>query len=113
MTDFTGALTPEEEEVRAELARQDAKWGEQNHPDGTGPDVVWAYTGPAAYVADSARSTVEQLATAGHVTWQDIFLEEVAEVFAEGSPDRLLDELLQVEALARQWRLAIRRRLAE
>ncbi|MER7213169.1 hypothetical protein ABT340_39415 [Streptosporangium sp. NPDC000239] len=113
MTDSTNALTPEEEEVRAELARQDAKWGEQAHPDGTGPDVAWACTGPATYVANSARSTVEQLAAAGHLTWRDILLEEVAEAFAEDDPDRLLNELLQVEAVARQWRLAIRRRLTE
>ena len=24
------------DDVRAERARQDAQWGEQNHPDGTG-----------------------------------------------------------------------------
>lgn len=112
MSYFTANLTREEEEVRAELARQDAKFGPQNHLNGTGPERVWVYTGPAAYVADCARATTNDLIAAGGVTWSDILLEEIAEAFAEDDPERLEAELLQVEAVARQWRLAIRRRLA-
>ncbi|MEV1201702.1 hypothetical protein [Microbispora rosea] len=105
MTWFT-ALTPEEEEVRAELARQNAKWGVQDHPDGTHncPDT-------RAY-ADMAREWCQSAAEAGEVTWQHILNEEVAEAFAEEDPERLFVELLQVEAVARQWRMSIRRRLA-
>ena len=105
-------LTREEEEIRAELERQNARWGEQNHEDGTGPDKNWSYLGPASYLAESARATCTVLVGNGRVSWSDVLLEEVAEAFAEDDPDRLLAELLQVEAVARQWRMAIRRRLA-
>ncbi|MFF4417046.1 hypothetical protein ACFYY8_31380 [Streptosporangium sp. NPDC001559] len=106
MTDSTNALTPEEEEVRAELARQDARWGEQNHPDGTG------HPGDDRR-ANEARQMTQSMADLGDVSWRDILYEEVLEAFAETDPYKLLDELTQVEAVARQWRLAIRRRLAE
>jgi hypothetical protein len=103
---FTGNLTREEDEVRAELARQDAKWGPQNHPDGT------ALTGDVLG-AESAKRTCQFAASKNAVTWRDILWEEVAEAFAEDDPTMLLAELLQVEAVARQWRMAIRRRLAD
>lgn len=111
MTYFTANLTLEEDEVRAEMARQDAKWGQQNHADGTGPDVFWGITGRASVVADHARA-VCQANGPGEDTWRDILFEEVAEAMAEDGADALLAELLQVEAVARQWRMAIRRRLA-
>ncbi|MFI7630233.1 hypothetical protein [Microbispora rosea] len=106
MSYFTANLTPEEEEVRAELARQDAKWGVQDHPDGTHDcQDTRAY-------ADMAREWCQSAAEAGEVTWQHILNEEVAEAFAEEDPEKLLAELLQVEAVARQWRMSIRRRAA-
>lgn len=90
-------------EVYAERCRQDAKWGEQNHPDGTGPNLVWAYTGPAAYVADTAKSECQRLSDEGLVTYADIFLEEVAEAFAESDPNKLRTELIQCAAVAVAW----------
>ncbi|MFG1683547.1 hypothetical protein ACGFNP_25485 [Nonomuraea sp. NPDC049269] len=105
MTYFTGNLTREEDEVRAELARQDAKWGEQNHQDGTGGPAFTAW-------ASAARRMCQRAAADDSVTWQLILDEEVAEAFAEDDPDKLLAELVQVEAVARQWRMTIRRRLA-
>ena len=97
-------------EVLAERIQQDEKWGEQNHRDGTSADRVWAFTGPAAYVADCARMNTEQLASEGYVTWLDIALEEFAEVAAESDPQRLRAELLQVAAVAVAWIEAIDRR---
>jgi hypothetical protein len=97
-------------EVAAERLRQDATWGEQNHRDGTGPDRVWAFTGPASYVADCARQQTQQLAADGHVTWTDIALEEFAEALAESDPERLRAELVQVAAVAVAWVEAIDRR---
>jgi hypothetical protein len=112
MTYFTANLTLEEDEVRAEMARQDAKWGQQNHADGTGPDVFWGvHPGPAEAIAVIARGRCKANGP-GQDTWRDILFEEVAEAIAEDDPDALLAELLQVEAVARQWRMAIRRRLA-
>jgi hypothetical protein len=112
MTYFTANLTLEEDEVRAEMARQDAKWGQQDHADGTGPDVFWGvHPGPAEAVAVIARGRCKANGP-GQDTWRDILFEEVAEAIAEDDPDALLAELLQVEAVARQWRMAIRRRVA-
>jgi hypothetical protein len=105
MSFFTANLTREEAEVRAELARQDAKWGEQNHPDGTGLPIY-------QYAANRYRDTAQRNAAAGALAWRDVLVEEVYEALAESDPEALLAELLQVEAVARQWRLSIRRRLA-
>lgn len=99
-------------EVHGERQAQDAKWGQQNHPDGTGPDRVWAFTGPAAYVAEQARANCQRLAGEGFVTWLDILLEEVAEALTEDDPAKLRAELIQVAAVAAAWAEAIDRRVA-
>lgn len=99
-------------EVYAERERQDREWGEQNHPDGTGPEVVWSYTGPASFVAETARHNCQLIAEEGYVTWRDIALEEIAEAFAEDDPAKLRDELVQVAAVAVAWIEAIDRRTA-
>ncbi len=97
-------------EVRAERLRQDEQWGEQNHPDGTGPGFVWSFTGPAEHVRDSVRATVQHDATLHRTSWRDVLLEEVAESFAEDDPAKLRAELVQVAAVAVQWVQAIDRR---
>lgn len=105
MSDLTSDLSVEEQEVRDEMAIQDAKWGVTDHPDGTseasfGPNVQhWR---GVVHIADSA----------GLLTWRHLLKEEFLEAIAEEDPERLLAELVQVEAVARQWRMAIRRRLA-
>ncbi|MFC9700889.1 hypothetical protein ACFTWD_09380 [Streptomyces sp. NPDC056943] len=91
------------EEIDAERGRQLAKFGEQRHPDGTGPNRVWAFTGPAEFVAGTARASVDQLATEGHLSWLDIALEEFAEAAAEDDPAKLRTELLQVAAVCAAW----------
>jgi len=102
------------EEVSQERVRQDAKWGEQNHPDGTGDD--WAmcsgqHIGWAEEAADDARRRCQEASTK---PWGDTFAlilnEEVAEAFAESDPSRLREELLQVAAVAVNWIEAIDRR---
>jgi hypothetical protein len=97
-------------EVLDERYRQDARWGEQNHPDGTGPDVVWAFTGPASWVRESAKATTDRMAEAGVVTWRDIALEEFAEAIAEEDAAALRGELVQLAAVCVQWVQAIDRR---
>lgn len=93
--------------VMAEVARerqaQDVKWGEQNHPDGTGqyPEVI---------EADVARMATENAADGGYLDWLHILREEVAEAFAETDPVRLRGELLRVAAVAVAWVEAIDRR---
>lgn len=114
------------DDVAAERARQDAKWGEQNHPDGTGPNttplvaivkVAWrgneVPVGVQHYahgLALMAKQTTDHAARAGMVTWRDILLEEVFEALAEDDPAALRTELIQVAAVAQQWAEAIDRR---
>lgn len=101
-------------EVAAERVRQDEKWGEQNHPGGTGPDVCWqldvAVTDSgvpeAISAADAARiyrQITQAAAKDGELTWRDIALEEIAEAFAEDNPERLRAELVQTAAVFVAW----------
>lgn len=90
-------------ELIAERARQDAKWGPQNHPDGTG--------GPGRiHDADEARAECKRQFAEGTGTWLDILDEEVAEAYAESDPAKLRAELIQVAAVAVAWIEAIDRR---
>jgi hypothetical protein len=87
--------------VAAERALQDARWGEQNHPDGTGGNQA---------AADLARRVCQQAADAGQLTWRQVLDEEVQEAFAEAGPGRLRTELVQVAAVAVAWIESIDRR---
>jgi hypothetical protein len=87
--------------VAAERVLQDARWGEQNHPDGTGGNAV---------TADLARLVCQQSAAAGQLTWRQVLDEEVQEAFAEADPGRLRVELVQVAAVAVAWIESIDRR---
>lgn len=112
-------------DVAAERARQDAKWGEQNHPDGTGgvarplmslgircePTLVHRASGTE--LADAARLATDDAAKIDVVTWTDILLEEVFEALAESDPAVLRVELIQVAAVATQWAEAIDRRAGQ
>lgn len=88
-----------------ERIRQDAKWGEQNHPDGTGGYI-------RRVEADEARKACSEAADDRAVTWRHILAEEVAEAFAEEDSGRLVEELVQVAAVAVAWIEAIGRRRA-
>jgi hypothetical protein len=90
-------------DVRDESVRQDDKWGEQNHPDGTGRPFD-------AEIAAKIREQCDQATEDGSITWRHILAEEVFESFAESDPEKLKYELLQVAAVALQWRQAIERR---
>lgn len=114
------SYTPGISATIAERARQDAKWGEQNHPDGTGPLVQPLVCPDPVYVADTARTLAEMFtyrtethAAEGTATWLDILLEEVFETVAEEDPVKLRAELIQVAAVAIQWAEAIDRRASK
>lgn len=114
-------------EVTAERRRQNAKWGKQDHPDGTGPDTRPLLTHieePSIHLNDSAELLSASLtARTDHRfsgwrsldtppgTWRDILLEEVFEALAESDPAKLRTELIQVQAVAQQWVAAIDRRV--
>lgn len=107
-------------DTAAERTRQDAKWGEQNHPDGTGPDVrpnsfeyavdAMPGNGDARRLAEAATNETDILAAGGAVTWLDILREEYYEALAEEDPLALRTELIQLAAVAQQWVEAIDRR---
>lgn len=97
-------------DVAAERDRQDAQWGQQSHPDGTGPDVQLGMIGwakPYRDWATSLQEATDDAAKRGEVTWGHILLEEVFEALAEDAPERLRAELVQVAAVAQQWVEAI------
>lgn len=92
-------------EVLAERIRQDDRWGEQNHPDGTGALSQ-------VLEADKAREGCKAAFARGEGTWMHVLIEEVFEVFAEEDPSKVRTELLQVAAVAVAWVEAIDRRAA-
>lgn len=102
---FTLAELPVFRDIVEERAAQDARWGEQNHPDGTSSEM-W---GPNAKLW---RFRCDGAAKAGDVTWKHILLEEVYEALAESDPAKLREELIQVAAVAAAWVEAIDRRAA-
>jgi hypothetical protein len=92
-------------EVLAERIRQDTKWGEQNHPDGTGGIQ-------SRQLRDEAQKTCQAAAERGIVTWLHIADEEHCEALAETDPVRLRAELVQGAAVYVAWIEAIDRRTA-
>ncbi|GII30227.1 hypothetical protein [Planotetraspora mira] len=98
-----GSLAKVLADVTAERVAQDAMWGVQEHPDGTGPE--------RRPDADRARQAVEDAAARGLPTWRDILYEEVMEAFAEDDPEHLRAELIQVAAVAVKWVQALDQRV--
>ena len=90
------------DEVVDERIRQDEKWGEQNHPDGTNSTFRSA--------AEQAKQVCDYHHRHGTGTWRHILHEEVCEAFAESDPAKLRAELIQVAAVAVAWVEAIDRR---
>ncbi|GIH77758.1 hypothetical protein Plo01_41870 [Planobispora longispora] len=97
-----GSLARVLAEIGAERAAQDARWGIQDIPDGTGPEGT----------ADAERAKEETGAAFadGTLTWRHILIEEVLEAFAEDDPEALRTELIQVAAVAAKWAQALDRR---
>ena len=83
-------------EVLVERARQDAKWGQQNHPNGTGGPGL----GERAVLA---RNWCQRLAAEGNCTWMAILEEEITEAYAERDPEKLRSELVQAAAVIAAW----------
>lgn len=103
-------------EIKHERVRQDYKWGEQNHPNGTGGEWTGALVpflwkeDRAAHIAQLAKAQCDRKAEHGKLTWADIALEEIAEAFAEKDEALLRAELLQSAAVLVAWIGAIDRR---
>lgn len=91
-------------EIADERQRQDAMWGPQNHPDGTGGRQ-------AEHLASMAQHHCEQAFKHGDGSWRAILNEETCEAFAESDPLKLRRELVQCAAVIVAWLEAIDRRL--
>lgn len=93
------------EEIDAERQEQLRKFGEQHHPDGTGPRVP-AIVGALCFAdeaAGRARLACQAAARTDKTTWRLIFAEEVLEALAESDPAALRAELIQVAAVCAAW----------
>ena len=97
--------------VRIEREQQDHKWGEQNHPDGTGSDLQVMGRSAGAWSV-LLRQDCQAAADRGDVTWFKVLLEEVFEAGAETDSKRLMEELFQIAAVCVAWIQAINRRSA-
>lgn len=86
-------------EVAAERGRQDAQWGEQNYPNGTGP-ARRLFGKRADEWRDEVQKRVDTLASRGELTYGAVLLEEVCEAYAEDDPAKVRAELIQVAAVA-------------
>lgn len=89
-------------EVLGERTKQDQKWGEQNHPDGTGSDRRPLRLN-FKLLAEMFRDRCEQNFANGEGAWSDILTEEFFEAMAEDDPVKLRAELIQVAAVAVSW----------
>jgi hypothetical protein len=107
-------------EVVAERARQDAKWGEQNHPDlSPYAQKPWVH-GPATYFyglppVEQAKQLTDADAAGGSCSWARIALEELTEAIDaadQGDEDAVRTEVIQLAAVCVQWAQAIDRRKA-
>jgi predicted house-cleaning noncanonical NTP pyrophosphatase (MazG superfamily)/8-oxo-dGTP pyrophosphatase MutT (NUDIX family) len=97
-----GSLARVLADVAAERAAQDAMWGLQEFPDGTGPERTAA--------AEQAKSACRDAWTRGELTWRHILTEEFFEALAESDPRALRTELLQTAAVAVKWIQSLDRR---
>lgn len=83
-------------DIKQERARQDVKWGQQNHPDGTGGLAL-------IVLSDAAREACDRAMAAGETTWRHILLEEIFEAMAEDDSVALRKELVQSAAVIVNW----------
>lgn len=97
-------MTPEQttkivhitQEIIRERWAQHARWGEQNHPDGTGSEEF-------REVANKARAYCQDAFAEGRGAWSHILNEEFCEALAERDRMKLRQELIQVAAVAVAW----------
>lgn len=105
-------------EVDDERARQDARFGEQNHPDLAGDaeaqcDAREVFDEWAQNYRDINAAQFAPRDPDHRLDWAGILLEEVYEALAEADPARIREELVQVAAVACAWVAAIDRRTGQ
>lgn len=95
-------------EVHDERRRQEAKWGQQDHPNGTGPYMLGELVADGQHtyavgIERWARQRCDKRHRAGMGTYEQILTEEWAEAVAQSDPAKLRAELIQVAAVAVAW----------
>lgn len=98
------------EAIKTERARQDAKWGEQNHPSVSPLCAIAQQYGdnPIAHhlpiTADIARRMCDFRFKQGNGSWADIAVEELCEAIEVGNtPELCRAELVQLAAVCVAW----------
>ena len=91
-------------EVLQERYKQEIKWGEQNHPNGTYPGCISNMIDDGESSAPyDARNLCERKAKDGFITYAHILWEEFCEAMDEVDDNKLRKELIQVAAVAVAW----------
>lgn len=88
-------IAPILDQIAAERAAQDAKWGVTNLPSGTG--VQWLEA------TQAAKARCDAADANGTTTWAMVLEEETFEALSETDPAKLREELIQVAAVAVAW----------
>lgn len=101
---LSNAMTTEAlEDVRKEVERQEGKWGEQNHPDGTSKEKY-------GWMMELAKLHCNKLHQEQKTDWAAVLFEEFYEALAEENSSDLRTELIQVAAVAVSWVKALDRK---
>ncbi len=120
----TSSLRDVISEVMRERQRQDAKWGEQNHPDfvqvhdlqtgeNKGPiPIPQRFNYYGIPTEDDAKNDCEDSFKRGKGNWGHILIEEISESFGTTDEAKLEEELIQSAAVIVAWVQCIRRRRA-
>lgn len=102
MPDHPTANTPPLQRVLSEIEderrRQDEKWGEQNHPPGTGE--AWDGIGRLFVASGRGIEAAARRILGQSPTYTGVLMEEVGEALQETDPAKLRVELIQVAAVA-------------
>lgn len=93
-----------------ELAAQDKKWGQQDHP--ILPDNGYDYMTQGLYFTEERKwqKLNARRVKKGCLSWDGVLLEEVYEALSETDDDAQEVELIQVAAVALQMVMALRRK---
>lgn len=93
------------DDIKFELVRQHSLWGTQDHPS------VPKAGEPTFFMPAEATAKLqcEFARRHGRMTWAHILVEEVAEAANAPTPDLMIEELVQVAAVAVSWIDSIKR----
>lgn len=92
-----------------EMARQNEKWGEQNHPLMPKDTVRPTFQSIYATYADQWKKMNADRAEYDRLGWDGILLEEVYEALSDTDVDNQIAELIQVAAVALQAAASLQR----